>query len=131
MLVQTRRNEQPDLIEHPRHRQHDAEINAEIDYQADVAGRARVVELVVEMIRAQSGLHRRHDEVDEALRNEQTDDHSGADADQRGDDPLAQFDQMVEKRHLRAGFFFGCLQRRALRLGGFRHLLVTQDCAQG
>ena len=83
------------------------------------------------MVRAQRGLHRFHDQSDEALGNEQADDNSRSDADQRGDDSLAKLDQVIEERHSTAGFLLGDLALGALRLGGFRHRSVSQDGVPG
>ena len=51
VLVKSRRDEQPNLIEHPRHREHDSQVQPQVNDQADVAGGAGVVKLVVEVMR--------------------------------------------------------------------------------
>ena len=47
---------------------------------------------------------------------EQADNRADSDGDQRIDEPLAQLDQVLEKRHAAAGFLLGEL-RGVLRLG--------------
>ena len=50
VLVKTRRDELPDLVEHERHCEHNAEIKAEVDHQADIARWTGVVQLVIEVV---------------------------------------------------------------------------------
>src|ERR1017187_9397307 len=79
MLIEPRRNEQPNLVQDPGHGDHETEIDAEVDDQADVSGWICVIKLVVKMIGAQCLLHRLDDEVDEVFRDHEAEDHSDAD----------------------------------------------------
>ena len=53
-------------------------------------------------------------------------DHPRANAQQRTDEALAQFDQMLEKRHTPSGVFGARLRRIGVRLGGCRHRSLSQ-----
>ena len=125
MLVKPGRDEQPHLIQHKRHRQHDAQIQADIDYQRDVTGRAGEIQLVVKMRRAQRVLHRLHQDHDEMLRRP-AGPMTRAYRDRNGgiDQPFAQIEEVLEKRHASASVVFGGRQKRLDQAGRGRPSLT-------
>ena len=60
VLVEARRDESPDLIQHPGHRQSDAHVDSQINPQADVARGMRIVEMRVQMVGKQRLQHWLH-----------------------------------------------------------------------
>ena len=129
VLVKPRRDKQPHLIKHPRHRQHNAQVDAQIDDQADVAGGAGVIELVVQMIGAQRRLASAP--TMKPMKRLETSRPTMIPA----PTPISaatirlRSSTRWSKNDIAAGVFFGCLSARALRLGGFRHRSVSRGGA--
>ena len=83
------------------------QINGLIRLHADVAGGARVVEALVEMGRVKRVDHRLGNECNEALRNGEPKGRSDGNRDRGVDQPLAEVDQVLKKRHTPAEFILG------------------------
>ncbi len=103
MLVKRRGHEEPDLVQHHRRRQHDADVDAEGDDQIKIAGGMRVNQFRIK-VRVRKRLeHRARNEFDNVLRDVNADKRADANCNQRIDDARAQLNEVLEEGHLPAG----------------------------
>src|SRR5208282_1329135 len=127
MLVKPRRHEKPNLVQHHRHRNHDADVKAQADVEADGCCGTRIVEPVLQVVRAQGRKDRLDNKVDGMVGNEEADHHPNANCGDGGNQALAKLDQMLEKRHAPAGVVFGVRRKRGVRLGTCRHRSLSRN----
>ena len=100
LAVQPRRDEQPHLPHHRRRGDDDAGQHRDLEAQHERLGRFGVDHRAA---RRQRGCQRTHDEVEDAIQEDEGDQKAYAHADERPDDAFPELVEVLEKRHLGTG----------------------------
>src|SRR5262249_40033927 len=102
VLIESRRYEEPHLVQDDGRSHYDAEVDAELDQQAEVVGGAGVDELIGNAGGGERVLDWDGNDFDEVGSGEPAYGGTDAGGDQRIDDALAELDEMLKKSHLPA-----------------------------
>src|SRR5579859_1031951 len=102
MLIERRRNKHPNLIQDYRRRHDETDVDTQFHQQSEIVGWARVVKLWIVSMRFEHGLDWHRNNRDELRRQKPSARAADGNRDQRIDNPLAQLNKMLEKRHLTA-----------------------------